>query len=137
MTHQITASLVSSKNLNSFLTKHLDDFSFLFNINLSSALENMCEDYKFTNWQYYSLSNGGLYAAPTPVTEGQLINISVKGNGYQGLLSPDAAGIVVSLYILNALSWRTEKDSIIELFYLLREYALDHKEMSSIFSAID
>jgi hypothetical protein len=42
---------------------------------------------------YYELSNGGFYMAPCLDKK---LTMFVEGNGYEGILSADAAGIVAS-----------------------------------------
>jgi hypothetical protein len=60
------------------------------------------DDYQGGLWEYYTLSNGGGYAAPV---KPERLRISVMGNGYEGEMSADAAGIVVSLFVLNTLTF--------------------------------
>jgi hypothetical protein len=63
--------------------------------------------------------------------------VSVDGNGFDGNMSADAAGIVANLFALSYLATKTENDRIIELYYLLREFACDHPEGRMILRAID
>lgn len=82
----------------------------------------------------YTLSNGGFYMAPdlkNPVL------LAVDGNGFEGEMSPDAAGIVASLFALCSLAAQTEEDQHIELYHALRAYALEHAEARLILAAID
>lgn len=83
-------------------------------------------------WQGYTLSNGGFFMCP--VVE-DAVAISVESNGYEGVLSSEAAGIVASLFALCTVAQKSER--VAEHFHLLREYALDHPEASEIFRAID
>ncbi len=67
----------------------------------------------------------------------QPLRITMSGNGFDGMVSADAAGIIATLMALNQLSWKTRDAHCIHLFYLLREYALDHAESGLILRAID
>ncbi len=85
-------------------------------------------------WHFYTLSNGGYYMAPN--TEAPM-HLSVSGNWFEGEMSADAAGIVVTLFALSALSIETYIERIGDLFHLLRDYAADHPEARLILAAID
>ncbi|MGY6156622.1 antirestriction protein [Paraburkholderia graminis] len=98
------------------------------------------DNYNGGLWEYYTLSNGGGYAAPISPAR---LQISIMGNGYEGEMSSDAAGIVISLFVLNTLAFEcsgkdeslTEK--LVEHWEQLREYAAQHPEARSIYRAID
>ncbi|MEX3840281.1 antirestriction protein [Paraburkholderia sp. BR10882] len=98
------------------------------------------DSYKGGIWDFYTLSNGGGYAAPrTP----EQLNLNVDGNGFEGDMSADAAGIVFTMFVLNQLCYEAyQKDaSLTEKlsghYHQLRDFAKHHKEASSIFRAID
>ncbi|HAU3562013.1 TPA: antirestriction protein, partial [Legionella pneumophila] len=63
--------------------------------------------------------------------------IYVEGNGYDGEVSADAAGIITTLCVLNQLCWKTKSDKTIQQYYLLRDYIEYHKEAADIYAAID
>jgi hypothetical protein len=91
-------------------------------------------EYKGAFWDFYELSNGGFYMAPSS----DPVKLSVHTNGFEGTLSADAAGITVCLFTFSHLSFQQpSKDVFSRHFYALREFALDHKEAGSIFAAID
>lgn len=98
------------------------------------------DDYNGGLWEYYTLSNGGGYAAPLSP---ERFRIHVMGNGFEGDMSNDAAGIVVSLFVLNTLAFEcsgkdeqlTEK--LVNHWDQLRDFAQHHAEASSIYRAID
>ena len=91
-------------------------------------------------WEYYNLSNGGGYAAPLSPTK---LNVNVDGNGFDGDMSSDAAGIVFSLFVINQLcsecQGKDEKlmQTLADHYHELRDYASQHAEAGSIFRAID
>ena len=94
----------------------------------------MAPDYQGGYWQFYELDNGGFYMA----TEGSSYRFSVEGNGYQGMLSAEAAGITVCLFAYSHLSFRYPRDGVFsDHFHRLRAYASQHPEAGAIFGAID
>ncbi|MCX3072620.1 antirestriction protein, partial [Providencia stuartii] len=52
-------------------------------------------------------------------------------------LSPEAAGIAVCLLVYSIWSFKTESPVLVEYFYLLRDYAIQHPEQAQIFHLID
>ena len=107
---------------------------------LYSYAGSLTSDYQGGLWEYYKLSNGGGYAAPTSP---ERMTISVHGNGFEGEMSCDAAGVVISLFVLNQLTWECQgkNDELMEKlsdhYYQLRDFAGDHAEAKLIFRAID
>lgn len=93
------------------------------------------EDYNGGFWIMWELSNGAFYMAPGDKTE--TYTMSCAGNWYEGTMSADAAGIVACLVAFNRMAWHTCEDRFINLFYALREWALEHPEAKEIFAAID
>lgn len=98
-----------------------------------SFMENLCGKYNGGFWEFYSLSNGGFYMAPTI---GNNLKISWVGNYFEGTMSSDAAGIVACLF---AYSYIAEKGSneAVEMYHKLRSYVHYHEEQDLIFKAID
>lgn len=98
------------------------------------------DSYKGGVWEFYNLSNGGGYAAPVSPTR---MRLNVSGNGFEGEMSADAAGIVFTLFVLSQLSHECYgKDAVLtekmsEHFHQLRDFASEHEEARSIFRAID
>lgn len=96
-------------------------------------LAEICPDYHGGLWDFIDLSNGGFYLRLITDTP---MDIVVDSNGYSGTLSPDAAGIVATLFALNDLLWRGA-DHLHDAFYLLRDLAAEHPEARLILQAID
>ena len=94
-----------------------------------------CASYKGGYWEFYLLSNGGLYLGLRGY-DGPL-RIAWGGNYFSGEMSTDAASIGVNLFALSQLSCETAKDSVCELFYALRTYAIQHEERALILGFID
>ncbi len=98
------------------------------------SLQSVCDAYSGGFWDIFELSNGGFYMIPR--LEGPL-RIQCEGNGFDGEMSCDAAGIVACLMAFNALAWQTREMHFGELFYQLRDFAAQHAEAASILAAID
>ena len=90
-------------------------------------------DYAGGYWHYYRLSNGGFYMAPAIETP---MRVTWNGNGYEGTMSADAAGIVATLFMLNVMA-EDGTERMADLYYPLRDFAHEHAESRAIFSAID
>jgi Antirestriction protein len=86
-------------------------------------------------WQFHTLSNGGYYMAPT---QPERLRLVVAGNGFDGFMSADAAGIVATLFALGQLAaTEAQPDRFIEQYHALREYVDGHPEAGFIWRAID
>ena len=137
----ITASLVSENRRLAFLPAL---FGRLFMQGEQIAynwLKKNSENYNGAYWQFYNLSGGGHYLAPQV---DEPIELAVISNYYQGSVSGDAAGIIATMYALNALihhCYEKGDDALQETltrhYYKLREFAGEHAEGCSIFGAID
>ena len=97
-------------------------------------MRRLANQYSGGYWAFFELSNGGFYMAPECDTE---LSIGVDGNGFEGTMSADAAGITVCLFALSHLSFQIADESIAEHFHRLRDFALEHAEASAILAAID
>jgi len=95
----------------------------------------LCQRYNGGYWEFYTLSNGGSYMVPAGI-EKMRIEVD-EGNGFDGEMSADAAGIVATLFALGQLASETEEDLISERYHLLRDFALEHAESNLILRAID
>jgi hypothetical protein len=101
-----------------------------------NALKRLAGEKQYTGgyWNFYRLSNGGFYMAPS---HDKVFHLSNAENYYEGTVTPDAAGIIASLFALNQLCARTQIEEHIELYYYLRDYVYQHSERRQIFKAID
>lgn len=97
-------------------------------------MSKLCADYHGGYWEFYTLSNGGFYMAP--VLDRKL-PMAWDGNGYSGTMSDDAAGITAMLFALNHLAFEHQSEAMSDLYYQLRDFAIDHPESDEIMSAID
>lgn len=116
----------------------------LFGINFPKRIEpfvfamaeEMGHEYRGGLWQFYSLSNGGLYMAPDFDTK---FTVSCE-NGFSGPMSADALGITACLYAYSHLSFSSNQEFAkicAQQYHWLREYMLEHAEVSGILRAID
>lgn len=105
---------------------HAESMTFKF-------MERLSIDYAGGYWHYYRLSNGGFYMAPA---NDKPMRVSWNGNGYEGTMSADAAGIVATLFMLNVLA-EDGTERMADLYYQLRDFASEHAERPAIFAAID
>jgi hypothetical protein len=131
----VTAILVADDDRLSFMPRYFGErLMMLGEYAIYKFMGNLSQDYHGGFWNFYTLSNGGFYMSPD---YDKPMRLSVDGNGFEGHLSADAAGIVANLFALSHLSWETEDDRIIKLYHLLREFVSDHPESRMILMAID
>ena len=97
-------------------------------------MDTLSQEYKGGYWRIYQLSNGGFYMAPA---RDKGFTVYCPGFGDEVHLSADAAGLVACLFAINQLANQTHQDSLIRLYYLVRDYALIHPEVEGILRAID
>lgn len=97
-------------------------------------LDQLSKDYTGGLWDFYTLSNGGFYMAPSG---DKRFSIDVSGNGFSGEMSADAAGIVASLFALCYLANRFGDDKSINQYHWLRDFSINHAEAGLIIRAID
>lgn len=91
-------------------------------------------DYSGGFWDFYELAGQPLYLAPTSKSR---FRILCEGNGFEGEVSADAAGIIATLFAFSHLSFRHDDDELAEGYGRLYAYAADHPEAAAIFQAID
>jgi hypothetical protein len=139
MTHDnnsiaITATEVSEAKRLGTLPKYFGARALGVESYIFRYMEEMASAYRGGFWHFYELSNGGFFMAPA----GDPLRIEVLGNGFEGTLSAEAAGITVCLFAYSHLSFQhPDEECLARHFHALREYALSHKEQRAIFQAID
>ena len=117
------------------LPRHFGNRLLTFEGAVYDFMRRFSPDYRGGFWDFIELSNNGFYMSPEH--EGTF-RFSVDTNGYEGEMSPDAAGITVCLFAYSHLSFRYCEDEVFaDHFHRLREFAMDHAEASAIFAAID
>ena len=94
----------------------------------------MAEDYTGGYWDFYTLSNGGFYMAPSG---DDIFHVSCD-NQYEGELSADALGITSCLYAYSHLSFAGDfAREYARHYHLLRDFMMDHPEVRVILGATD
>ncbi|MFP4893962.1 antirestriction protein [Paraburkholderia sp. EG304] len=133
-TRSIVATLVPEERRMEILPHYLGRHMIRGEIAVYTAMESLCDAYRGGFWDYVELSNNAFYMSPR--MDGPP-NISCDGNGYAGEMSCDAAGIVATLFALNAMAWSTEDDTFTDLYHRLIAFVPSHPEAREIFAAID
>lgn len=67
------------------------------------ALWHLSRDYQGGPWDYFELSNGGVFLAPQ--NRGQTFRIKVSGNSFSAAVDPHVAGLIATLFAYNQLAW--------------------------------
>ena len=123
--------------------QRIDLIEKLFGFNFPMKLEpfiffiadRLSEDYTGGVWEFYTLSNGGFYMAPTAPGH---FNVSCE-NGYEGTMSADAYGITCCIYAYSHLSIGDGEftRACAKHYHLLRKFMRVHPEAEKIWRAID
>ena len=97
--------------------------------------DRMAQDYTGGYWHFYTLTNGGFYMAPA---EDRVFHVKCQ-NMFDGDLSADALGIVACEYAYSNLSFSLSDIAreYARHYHLLREYSMEHAEVSAIVAATD
>ena len=100
-----------------------------------SFTDKLCEKYQGGFWEFYELSNGGFYMAPK---DDAVFDVAVPfGNAYEGIMSADALGITVCLFVYCYMAEQHPASNFGDYYWHLRNFAYEHNEVSEIMSAID
>ncbi|PVZ82653.1 klcA [Serratia sp. S1B] len=104
--------------------------------NESNYLTHAEAHYDGGEWDFFELSNGGMFLAPNSRKE---YRITVHGNYFDGLLTAEAAGIVVTYFTLAQLSELPIlfSERCAAYYHKLTDYAYKHAEYNKIRAAID
>lgn len=97
---------------------------------------SLSADYDGGHWAFHGLCNGGFYMAPTEPKEFRV----ECDNGFEGVMSADAFGIVCTLYAYSHLSFSPDLafgGVSAEHFHKLREFMGQHAESKAILAATD
>ncbi len=130
----ISSSLVIEKNRLAFLPSKLGILAARFESIAFSFMDDFWSEYNGGYWEFFNLDNGGFYLQLQ--TDLPLLKMGFP-NLYENALSPEVAGIVITLYALSHLSFEAQAACVSEQYHLLRDYALDHPHAGQIFQAID
>lgn len=136
MADKVTAEKVQDDNRMDFLPRHVGVRNILFFENMVySYMDRASSDYGGGSWDFYDLDNGGFYMAPDH--DGPFA-MSWEDNFFEGDMTPDAAGVAITLMALGHLAFDSSAgEHFYKKFHQLRAFALDHPEASQIFGFID
>jgi hypothetical protein len=101
-----------------------------------TVTERLSRDYHGGYWEFYQLSNGGFYMAPS---DDRLFHVICE-NQFEGDLTADALGITACLYAYSNLSFAAPDafaDACNDQYYWLRDFLMAHPEVESILGATD
>lgn len=132
---QVTATAVPEGQRRGFLPKLFGQHFMKGEAYVYAWMSRLCEEYQGGYWEFYDLSNGGGFLAPTH--RQTPMKLSWASNYFEGSMTAEAAGIVATLYALSHLANETGDDLLIDHYDLLRDYAQEHPEAGLIFGAID
>ncbi len=127
-------TLCQDKERMNFLYDRFGKHSMYFEGRVYSYMDHFCDQPRSGYWDFYSLTNGGFYMS---LRQDTMLDIEQPSNFFQGKMSPDAASIGVNLYALGDIANKLEKESYINAFHHLRDYAKIHPESASILRLID
>ena len=129
---QITATLVPHSTRLNCLPRHFGRRMIAFESAVYRWMGLLSQHYKGGFWNFYELSNQGLYMAPT------LERLPIESpNGFCAEVSTDAAGVIACLFSFSHLSFEPDSEVFARHFHLLRDFAIEHAERSAILDAID
>jgi hypothetical protein len=134
MKSALTATLIEENDRLNFLPKHVKKNYIQFENILYYLTKSMCHKYTGGYWNFYELSNDGFFLA---LASDEKFEVYVDGNGFNGFVSSEALGIIVTLFSINGILGQKDNDYLIDKFYALRDFALDHEESDLILLAID
>lgn len=136
---RVTATLVPDRQRLRFWPTHFGRIPrwIMLEPQAFSWLDRLCPDYRGGFWDFYTLSNGGAFMAPSCDDTNEKWLLSNAMNGNEAGVSAEAAGIIVCLLVYSHHACRTENSAMSDHYYYLRDYALTHSECHEILSIID
>jgi hypothetical protein len=104
----------------------------------------LCKQYAGGYWLFYAVPTIDAEGASTNAGSGYMapktderMRLMVDGNGLDGDMSADAAGVVATLFALCQIANATEDDTLTQRHHDLRDYAAEHPEAALIYRVID
>ncbi|ENF6041068.1 antirestriction protein [Citrobacter amalonaticus] len=136
----ITATLLPDAQRLHFWPLHFSSIPqwILLEPHIFGWMDRLCENYSGGIWNFYTLSNGGVFMAPEPDGDtGDKWTLFNAMNGNRAEMSAEAAGIVTCLMAFSHHACRIECDAMNEHYYRLRDFTLNHPECRAIMHLID
>lgn len=134
----ITATIVADDNRLDFFPSNFGKYYQAGEHLLYVMARRFLKDYQGGYWNFYSLSNGGFFAA---LDTDKAQHFVVADNYFSEHLSAQAAGITLTLFVLGRLLAaripENEAQRFLDLYSKLLRFAQDHAESQAIMTAID
>ncbi|MFI0416191.1 MAG: antirestriction protein [Candidatus Thiodiazotropha sp.] len=130
----ITKTLIRDTERLKFLPDNIGSSFLKFEMLVYGFMENFCDQYQGGYWNFYALSNNGLFMS---LESEKCCHIVNPVNYFDDTMTAEAASIGVNIFALNALVESRQSDRLITLYYALRDYAAEHGEAEKIFQFID
>jgi hypothetical protein len=118
------------------ITERLFGLRFPLEPFIYGVADRLAEDYKGGYWDFFTLSNGSFYMAPSDAVTYHVI----CDNFYEGNLSSDAFGLTSCLYAYSHLSFvgtAAFSHTYTDMYHKLRQFMLDHPDARKILAATD
>lgn len=129
------ATEVIGKEKKHFTTQLFGDQLFWYAESYVYAwMRKLCSQYNGGIWKFFKTSNGAMFMAPD---SSESMHLAWAMNWSDEHISAEAAGIVVTLFALNTLINVIRDEALIERYYLLHEFAVNHDESPAILRLID
>lgn len=153
-TPPFTVTLVKDEDRLSFLPRYLGKSYLEGERIIYSFARKFCVGYVGGFWDFYEVSNGAFFLSLAGKEDASYA-FSVDSNFFEGKLSGQAVGIVVTLYALNLLismlheiendpNSEADKELVSKnqealtlSYYALRDYAFSRPDADLIYQAID
>ncbi|HHD7476774.1 TPA: antirestriction protein [Klebsiella oxytoca] len=139
--HLITAKIIPGNRRLAFLPRLFGAYYLPAEAAVYSHARALCKGYDGGEWEFVELSCGGGFMYPLSA---ETFSLSVSGNWFEGELTAEATGIVLTLFTLNLMIWKAHDagyehicDMLITQQEKLKRYADQHTESGLIFRAID
>jgi hypothetical protein len=97
-------------------------------------LRTLNADYDGGFWEFYRLSNGGSYMAPNT---SKSFHMFCAGNGFEGDVCANTAGIITTAMAYSCLSFRPNADHFARAYELLSEFIFQQTDAGIIRAALD
>ena len=130
----ITATEVPAGARFAFLINRFDKHHTTVEMFLRSFTVKLCPDFRGGQWRYFETSTGTVFMVPSGHDS---LQVTIDTNGFDKRVSAEVAGLIVSLFVLNRLCMVSRSKEHMRMLVLLRNYALEHAQATTIFRAID
>ena len=134
----ITAAVVAEDARLEFYPSFLGKYFMAGENLLYVHADRFVKGYTGGYWNFYTLSNGGFFAALASDEKQHLV---IPDNYCSEVMGAEAAGVTLTLMMLGRLLCaripESESERLTDLYHKLRAYALEHPEAQAILTAID